>query len=67
MDIENPFPFIKTLDRANHHAVGILAIETRFADNVSHRRNAPFPKGFLAAGGRRDNRMQPKRFQAPNR
>src|SRR5262249_29983764 len=32
----------ETLDRANHHAVGVLAVPARLAHDVSHGRSGPF-------------------------
>jgi hypothetical protein len=38
VDVEHPLPLIETLDRANDHAVGILAVLTWLANNVGHGR-----------------------------
>jgi hypothetical protein len=36
MDVENQFAFVETLDGANDDAIGVLAIEARFANDMSH-------------------------------
>jgi hypothetical protein len=36
MDVEDLLPFVEALDRANDHAVGVLAAEAGLANNVSH-------------------------------
>ena len=36
MDVEQRFTFIETLDRTDDHTVGVLAVETRFGDDVRH-------------------------------
>ena len=33
---EDRFAFVKTLDRTNNNAVGVLAVETGFSNNMCH-------------------------------
>jgi hypothetical protein len=36
MDVEHLFPFVKALDWADHHAVGVFAGKARLGNDVSH-------------------------------
>jgi hypothetical protein len=36
MDIEHLCPFIEAIDRADNDTIGVLAVEARLGDNVSH-------------------------------
>jgi hypothetical protein len=36
MDVEHRFTLVETLDRADDHTIGVLAVETRFGDDVRH-------------------------------
>jgi hypothetical protein len=36
MDVKHLLPFVEALDRADVHAVGVLAVEARRANDVSH-------------------------------
>jgi hypothetical protein len=36
MDIEHLCAFIEAIDRADNDAIGVLAVEARLGDNVSH-------------------------------
>lgn len=41
IDVEHLTSFVKTFTGANHHAVGVPAAKTGFANDVSHRTNLP--------------------------
>src|SRR5690606_38390818 len=43
MDVEHRLTLVKTLDRTDDNAVGVLAVETRLRNDVSHA--APLPRG----------------------
>ena len=36
VDDEHRFPFVEALDRADDDAIGVLTVETRFGNDVSH-------------------------------
>jgi hypothetical protein len=47
VDVDHLVPFVEALDRANHHAVGVLAGETRFGDDVRHDQKLLAAEGLL--------------------
>jgi hypothetical protein len=38
VDVDHLVTLVETLDRADHHAVGVLAGETRLGNDVRHER-----------------------------
>jgi hypothetical protein len=36
MNVQHRLPLVETLHGANHHAVGVFAVEARFGNNVGH-------------------------------
>jgi hypothetical protein len=41
VDVEDFFPFVEALDRANHNAIGVFAAKARFANDVRHLSESP--------------------------
>jgi hypothetical protein len=50
MDVEHPLPFIEALDRADYHAIGVLAVVAGLANYVGHKATLFFA-GPLATSG----------------
>jgi hypothetical protein len=56
MNVEHLLAFIKTLDRADDHTIGVFASETGLGNNVRHEGNLSLPGDIFRVADEPSNR-----------